>query len=137
MSDLAKSSGFVRAWWSALRSSPGALGLSRGGELVFGICLFFCLLVVTAVAEYRQTIRLQDDSQLVVHAHEFVEALDELMLTVRKAENGHTNYMMTGDDRYLKTYSDAIEDIKRRIEAISASPRARLNESDYHACSRC
>jgi CHASE3 domain sensor protein len=108
----------VREWWAALRTPPSGMGLSRRGELLFGVCLFFCLLIVTAVAEYRQTIRLQGDAHLTVHAHEFVEALDELLLTVRKAETGHTYYLMTGEDRYLKTYADAIDETKRRIEGI-------------------
>jgi methyl-accepting chemotaxis protein len=86
--------------------------------MVIGVCLFFCLLIVTAVGQFRETALLRDDAHLAFHAHEFVEALDDLLLTVKEAETGHTYYMMTGEDKYLKTYAAAIDSTKEKIESI-------------------
>lgn len=91
---------------------------TRRRDFVIGVCLFVALLLVTAVAQYRETLVLWNDAHLAFHAHEFVEALDDLLLTVREAETGHTYYMMTGEDKYLKSYAMAIDSTKAKIESI-------------------
>ena len=118
MSTLKKPSRLIHAWWTARTTSARGRRLNRPSDLVWGVCLFFCLLIVTAVAQYRQTAQIFDDAHLVVHAHEFVEALDGLLLTVRQAETGHTYYLMTGDDRYLTTYAAGIAATKEKIVQI-------------------
>jgi CHASE3 domain sensor protein len=128
MSTLKKSSDAARAWWAALRTSPSGMYLNRLSELVLGVCLFFCLLIVTAVSEYRQTVQMYDDAHLVIHAHEFVEALDGLLLTVREAETGHTYYLMTGDDKYLKSYAAGIAAAKEKIAQIKQLAENSLEE---------
>jgi CHASE3 domain sensor protein len=128
MSTLKKPSNLIRAWWTARTTSARGMHLSRPSDLVWGVCLFFCLLVVTAVAQYRQTAQMFDDAHLVIHAHEFVEALDGLLLTVRQAETGHTYYLMTGDDRYLKSYAAGIAATKEKIAEIKQLAENSLEE---------
>ncbi len=91
---------------------------NRRRDFVVGACLFVVLLIVAAVAQYRDTMVLWDDAHLAYHAHEFVEALDDLLLTVEEAEKDHTYYMMSGDDTYLKSYASAIDIAKHKIEVI-------------------
>jgi CHASE3 domain sensor protein len=128
MNTLKKSSNLMRAWWATLRTSPVGMLVDRYSELFLGICLFFCLLIITATTEYRQTVQLYDDAHLVVHAHEFVEALDDLLLTVREAETDHTYYLMTGEDKYLKTYAAAIASTKVKIGQIKQLAESSLEE---------
>ena len=91
---------------------------NRRRDFVVGVLLFVALLFVNALAQYRETMVLWNDAHLVFHAHEFVEALDDLLLKVEEAENGHTYYMMTGEDKYLKAYAAAINSTKEEIESI-------------------
>ena len=128
MSTRKKPGDLIRAWWTARTNSAGGLRLHRPSDLVWGVCLFFCLLIVTAVAQYRQTAQMFDDAHLVIHAHEFVEALDGLLLTVRQAETGHTYYLMTGDDRYLKSYAAGIAATKEKIAEIKQLAENSLEE---------
>ena len=123
-----KSADLIRAWWAALRTSPTEMRLTRQSELLLGICLFFCLLVVTAVTEYRHAVQWYGDAHLVDHGHEFVEALDDLLLTVREAETGHTYYLMTGEDKYLKSYAAAIDATKQKIGSLKQLAEESLEE---------
>jgi CHASE3 domain sensor protein len=128
MSTLKKPSNLMRAWWTARTASTRGMRRNRPSDLLWGVCLFFCLLIVTTVAQYRQTAQMFDDAHLVVHAHEFVEALDGLLLTVRQAETGHTYYLMTGDDRYLKSYAAGIAATKEKIAEIKQLAENSLEE---------
>jgi CHASE3 domain sensor protein len=99
---------------------------SRRNELVLGVCLFFGLLVVNAVAG-RQTQQLHADAQLILHTHQVMEALDDLLATVKDAESGQRGYLITGENSYLKSYDAAIAATKEKIvqieQLIKSSPQ--------------
>jgi CHASE3 domain sensor protein len=86
-------------------------------QFVVGLCLFFCLLFVNAVA-YRQTRQLHEDAALMVHTHEVMEALDDLLSTVKNAETDQRGYLITGEEDYLKSYDAAIAATKQKIVRI-------------------
>ncbi len=90
---------------------------SRRAELGLGILLFLGLLAVNAIAG-RQTQQLHDDAQLMIHTHEVMEALDDLLVTVKDAESGQRGYLLTGEERYLKSYNTAIAATKEKIGHI-------------------
>ena len=90
---------------------------SRRVELGLGIVLFLGLLAVNAIAG-RQTQQLHDDAQLMIHTHEVMEALDDLLVTVKDAESGQRGYLLTGEERYLNSYNTAITATKEKIGHI-------------------
>ncbi|WP_068082286.1 response regulator [Novosphingobium rosa] len=76
------------------------------------VLLFF--LVVGGVAWYN--IRtLKDDNEKIIHSHEVMITLDELLSSVKDAETGQRGYLLTDSDRYLEPYNAAVLSLKSQI----------------------
>jgi signal transduction histidine kinase/CheY-like chemotaxis protein/CHASE3 domain sensor protein len=98
--------------------SPLRLGLDPLVALgLAGAIVFF--LISGAVAYYNLR-TLRDDSQGIVHSHEVIKALNELLSATQDAETGQRGYLLTFNERYLEPYRSALSTIPHRLDRITA-----------------
>lgn len=90
----------------------------RYKDLVLGTGLLVAFLVLNAAVSYRNTRQLDEDARWVAHTHEVLDALEELLGTVRDAETGQRGYLLTGDAAYLAPYEHAAATWEARIDRV-------------------
>jgi signal transduction histidine kinase/CheY-like chemotaxis protein/CHASE3 domain sensor protein len=87
------------------------VALSLAGAIVF-------FLISGAVAYFNlQTLR--DDNQRIVHSHEVIIALDELLSSTQDAETGQRGFLLTNNEKYLEPYNSALLTIPPRLDEIA------------------
>jgi len=86
--------------------------------LGMGLALAFFL--ISGTIAYRNIETLRTSSQQIWHTHEVLMALDDLLSTTQDAETGQRGYLLTGNDRYLEPYQQAVTNVGSRSEAVSA-----------------
>ena len=64
---------------------------------------------------YFKISSLRDNSQLVVHTHDVMEALRDILSLVTDAETGQRGFLLTGETRYLEPYNLALDQIDARM----------------------
>src|SRR5437764_37273 len=87
-------------------------------QLLLGAGLLAAVLVVFAGIGYRNAWHLRDGADQVAHSNEVLDALDDLLSTMKDAETGQRGFVITGDERYLKPYDDARATIQQKIERL-------------------
>ncbi|MDE1992185.1 MAG: response regulator [Rhizobiaceae bacterium] len=98
-------------------SSKGTLGLdpvvafSLAGALVF--------FVVSGLVAYFNLQTLRSDNDRIVHSHEVIIALDELLSSAQDAETGQRGFLLTNDERYLDPYNSALAAMPERLDEIA------------------
>src|ERR1700761_4634596 len=81
-----------------------------------GAVIFF--LISGAVAYFNlQTLR--DDNERIIHSHEVIIALDELLSSTQDAETGQRGFLLTNNEKYLEPYSSALLAIPPRLDEIA------------------
>jgi signal transduction histidine kinase/CHASE3 domain sensor protein len=87
------------------------VALSLAGAMVF-------FLISGAVAYFNlQTLR--DNNQKIVHSHEVIMALDELLSSAQDAETGQRGFLLTNNEKYLEPYNSALLAIPPRLDEIA------------------
>ena len=85
--------------------TPG--GPKFGGWLIAGLVILSLLIAVDAGVSFRNTRQLYTDAGLVAHTNEVLDALDDVLSTMKDAETGERGFLLTGDERYLEPYHEA------------------------------
>lgn len=98
---LSKGAAASRVW--------SALGLAA-------VLSFFLISGLIAIADVQV---LRDNNQRVVHTHEVLTALDDLLSTTQDAETGQRGFLLTGNERYLEPYEAAVSAAGARLDAIA------------------
>ena len=92
---------------SMLKSAP----LKRNGGLdpivTLGLAVALVFFVVGGGVIYRNIATLWADNQAVIHSHNVIVALDELLSTAEDAETGQRGFLLTNDPKYLDPYNAA------------------------------
>jgi CheY-like chemotaxis protein/signal transduction histidine kinase/CHASE3 domain sensor protein len=87
------------------------VALSLAGAFVF-------FLISGAVSFFNlQTLR--DNNQKIVHSHEVIIALDELLSSAQDAETGQRGFLLTNNEKYLEPYNAALLAIPPRLDEIA------------------
>jgi signal transduction histidine kinase/CheY-like chemotaxis protein/CHASE3 domain sensor protein len=87
------------------------VALSLAGALVF-------FLISGAIAYFNlQTLR--DNNDKIVHSHEVMIALDELLSSTQDAETGQRGFLLTNNRKYLEPYSSAVTAILPKLDEIT------------------
>jgi PAS domain S-box-containing protein len=114
--------------------------LSRG--LTISIGLVAGALVMNAGLTYWNTRHLVEDDRMVAHSHEVLDALEQLISTLKDAETGQRGYLITGEPRYLDPYNSAVATNNDRIgelERLTADnpgQQSRLGELKRHIAAK-
>src|ERR1700733_14222115 len=77
-------------------------------RLVAGLGILTAVLVVSAAVVYGNTRQLHEDASWVIHTHEVMDSLGDLLSTMKDGETGERGFLITADERYLKPFEDAV-----------------------------
>ncbi|MDB5437963.1 MAG: multi-sensor hybrid histidine kinase, partial [Caulobacteraceae bacterium] len=96
-----------------------------GGDtwIVVGVVAALVFFLITGAVSYYNIKVLRDDNQKIIHSHDVILALDELLSTVQDTETGQRGFLLTGADRYLEPYNAAVSDVAARTDAVAALTR--------------
>ena len=85
-----------------------------------GLALVLAFFLISGVTAYRNIEVLRTDSEKIWHTHEVLVSLDDLLSTTQDAETGQRGYLLTGNDRYLQPYQNAVSAVGSRIEEVAS-----------------
>ena len=84
---------------------------------VVGALVFF---IVSGAIAFMNIQVLRDDNQKLLHSNEVITALNQLLSTVQDAETGQRGFLLTGNNRYLDPYNNAVASLAARLNAIGS-----------------
>ncbi|WP_315760153.1 response regulator [Sphingomonas sp. Y38-1Y] len=96
--------------------TPDRIGL--GTILGIGGALLFFLL--SGALAYSNIQALRGDTARVVRTHEVITELGNLLSAVQDAETGQRGYLLTGNERYLEPYQQALARTEASVATIEA-----------------
>jgi len=95
------------------------------------------IFVITGVVVLGCTFVTYQFGNQVLRAHqreqirrEVIIDLDEITSTVKDAETGQRGFIITGDERYLVPFNDAVSRLPTEIEKFKSMPRIDISEAD-------
>jgi CheY-like chemotaxis protein/CHASE3 domain sensor protein len=80
-----------------------------------GALIFF---IVSGAIAYLNLQTLRDDNDKIIHSHEVIIALDDLLSSAQDAETGQRGYLLTSNEQYLGPYNAAVAAMPRRLNTI-------------------
>ena len=89
-----------------------------GAKISIGFLLALALLLGISVIASRNTRALIETNRWVVHTHEVIAALDQVLSELRDAETGQRGYLITGEEPYLEPYHAAAGVVQHTIEEL-------------------
>ena len=78
-----------------------------------GFALALALLLGIEALLYNSTAKQAETARLVARTHEVLAGIQELILRLTDAETARRGFIMTGQNRYLTHYSNAVERVSR------------------------
>ncbi|RYD68569.1 MAG: histidine kinase, partial [Sphingomonadales bacterium] len=84
----------------------------------FGVAAAILFFLITGTLAYSNIQGLRQDSAKVVHTHEVITSLGNLLSAVQDAETGQRGFLLTGNERYLQPYEDALARTGAGLDAI-------------------
>jgi PAS domain S-box-containing protein len=112
------------------------MGRTFDKGVLVGIGLVVALLVVNAGLAYWNTRQLFENAGWVSHTHEVLDLTDGVLRTLVDAETGQRGFLITGKDRFLEPYHQALARLDQQVQALKDktqdNPRqqARIQELD-------
>lgn len=82
------------------------------------ISILFVLLIVGAVS-YQSIVKLMTAAEWRGHTFQVLIKNDELLSSLKDAETGQRGYLLTGEERYLVPYRDALSRIDNNFQALN------------------
>ncbi|MET0173267.1 MAG: CHASE3 domain-containing protein, partial [Agrobacterium vaccinii] len=102
---------------NAVAPSRRTLGLDP--SVSFSLLTALAFFVISAGVSWYNVQTLRANNQRVVHSHEVIVGLSDLLSYIQDAETGQRGFLLTNSDRYLEPYNTAINAIPRRLEALA------------------
>ncbi len=90
--------------------------IGRGPTIAF--VLVFTVLVANGVVDYWNTARLHQQGDTFARMRELRRELEGVFSTLKDAEIGQRDYVLSGDDRDLEAYREAIDGVSARLEPL-------------------
>jgi CheY-like chemotaxis protein/CHASE3 domain sensor protein len=99
-----------------------SFGIRTGAEVgtVFGLAVVLAFFLLSGAIAYLNIQTLRSNNDKVLHSHEVLIALDELLSTTQDAETGQRGYLLTGDAKYLEPYDRAIAATASRLDTVAS-----------------
>lgn len=92
--------------------------LKRGKLVPYAFALALVLVIGTAAAAYLSLARYSANRQDAYHTYRFLDALDEVLSTLKDAETGERGYLITGKEEYLEPYKIAQRTFEEKLDAL-------------------
>jgi len=90
---------------------------------VLGLALVLSFFLATGLVAWRNVEVLRANNQQIIHTHEVIVAVNELLSAAQDAETGQRGYLLTGNVSYLQPYETATRDLNRRLGDIAELTR--------------
>jgi CHASE3 domain sensor protein len=87
-------------------------------RLILGASLVVALILIGFSFALHNIQRLDEDASWVTHTQEVIGEIASLLSVAQDAETGQRGYLITGENRYLAPYDDAVAAIHRRVERL-------------------
>jgi PAS domain S-box-containing protein len=88
--------------------------------IIVAFVLIVALLIGNAIITYNNTVKLQQESQVVQHSHEVIEAIYTMHSAIKDAEAAQRGYLLTADPQYLQPYREGLARARARLSLLSA-----------------
>ncbi|WP_158918851.1 response regulator [Caulobacter sp. S45] len=100
------------------RSAPTSA--SRTGLwTALGVIAALLFFLISGGVSFSDVQVLKTDNEKIVHSHEVIGALDTLLSTMQDAETGQRGFLLTGDEKYLQPYEDALSKVDSELSGIA------------------
>lgn len=88
-----------------------------------GLAVVLGFFLVSGVIAYANIQSLRENNQRVVQTHDVLVAIDAVLSTAQDAETGQRGFLLTGSDRYLEPYTQAVGAMPERMDAVRSLTR--------------
>ena len=89
-----------------------------GTRILAGYGLALLVVATVGVVAYRGTTEAVESADWVSHTYKVKETLAEVFSALKDAETGQRGYLLTGEERYLAPYSNAIKVLDSDIQNL-------------------
>jgi CheY-like chemotaxis protein/CHASE3 domain sensor protein len=100
-------------------ATPSRRAIGLDPAVAFSLAGALAFFVISAAVAWYNVQTLRSNNERVVHSHEVIVALADLLSNIQDAETGQRGFLLTNSERYLEPYNAAINAIPRRIETIA------------------
>ncbi|HEY1096727.1 MAG TPA: CHASE3 domain-containing protein, partial [Alphaproteobacteria bacterium] len=83
--------------------------------IAVGLAAVLLFFIGSGFVAYSNTRSLIDGNRQVAHTHEVLLALSDILSIMKDAETGQRGYVLTGEERYLEPYRQALARIAERV----------------------
>jgi CheY-like chemotaxis protein/signal transduction histidine kinase/CHASE3 domain sensor protein len=87
-------------------------------SIFLGLAAVMLFFVVSGAITYINTRALIQNVKQVIHTHEVITSVEQLLSLMKDAQNGQRGYLITGNEKYLEPYKDAISKIDKHINDL-------------------
>src|SRR5262245_36120354 len=105
--------------------------------MILRLRVILSVFIITAVVVLGCTFVTYQFGNQVLRAHEREQIrrqvlvdLDEITSTVKDAETGQRGFIITGDERYLVPFNDALSRLPTEIATLKSMPHIDISEAD-------
>jgi len=98
-------------------TSARTLGLDP--VVAFSLAGAIAFFLISGAVAYLNLQSLRTNNERVVHSHDVIVSLDELLSRVQDAETGQRGFLLTNNGRYLEPYNSAQSAIPQKLTEIA------------------
>ncbi len=91
-----------------------------GKGLTIGFSLTIVALLASGWLSFRNLQRLSTNAALVVHTHEVLDQIRDVLATLAEAETQQRSFMITGEALYLEPYRQAVAAVQKHVDQLQA-----------------
>jgi CheY-like chemotaxis protein/CHASE3 domain sensor protein len=91
--------------------------------VALGLATVLVFFLISGALAWVNIRTLRDDNQKIIHSHQVIVALDELLSTIKDAETGQRGFLLTDSEHYLDPYNMALLSVKAQLEDVRALTR--------------
>jgi signal transduction histidine kinase/CheY-like chemotaxis protein/CHASE3 domain sensor protein len=89
----------------------------------FGLAAVLVFFVGSGGIAYLNIQTLREDNQMIVHSHQVISTLDELLSMAKDAETGQRGFLLTDNERYLEPYNAAVAAVGSQLDELARLTR--------------
>jgi signal transduction histidine kinase/DNA-binding response OmpR family regulator/CHASE3 domain sensor protein len=94
-------------------------GLGLDPVISFSLAGAIVFFLISGAFAYINLKTLRQNTDAIVHSHQVIIALDELLSNTQDAETGQRGFLLTNSERYLEPYKRALNNIPEQLSIIS------------------
>ncbi|WP_315791726.1 response regulator [Fischerella sp. JS2] len=89
-----------------------------GTKIGAGFALGLSIIAALGIISYRTTNNLIENSRWQAHTYEVINELDDLISQLKDIETAQRGYIITGEQRYLQPYNNALPNIQQNLKDL-------------------